>query len=266
MKNNNPVISICIPTYNRDNILRENMERLLVLPSFDDDVELVVSDNASTDSTSSIVRELCAKYPDKSIIYSCNSENIRDLNFLKVLSLGHGTYLKLLNDYTSFSDADLRMMKEKIRSIEHDEGHSLFFFQDIKNMKRGMTEICVSDVNQLVRTLNNKMTWISNFGCFHRQLPSLYSFQDRSRFMILQMMWLLYLTETSRVTTLVNITSYRCIEVESNKRTPYHFFTPHVVNYYDVLDSYVKRGLISKSTIRKDLSLIHISEPTRLID
>ena len=32
MKNNNPVISICIPTYNRDNILRENMERLLVLP------------------------------------------------------------------------------------------------------------------------------------------------------------------------------------------------------------------------------------------
>ena len=143
-------------------------------------------------------------------------------------------------------------MKEKIRSIEHDEGHSLFFFQDIKNMKRGMTEICVSDVNQLVRTLNNKMTWISNFGCFHRQLPSLYSFQDRSRFMILQMMWLLYLTETSRVTTLVNITSYRCIEVESNKRTPYHFFTPHVVNYYDVLDSYVKRGLISKSTIRKD--------------
>lgn len=108
MKNNNPVISICIPTYNRDNILRENMERLLVLPSFDDDVELVVSDNASTDSTSSIVRELCAKYPDKSIIYSCNSENIRDLNFLKVLSLGHGTYLKLLNDYTSFSDADLR--------------------------------------------------------------------------------------------------------------------------------------------------------------
>ena len=95
---NNPIISICIPTYNRDTILRENMERLLVLPSFDDDVELVVSDNASTDSTSSVVHELCVKYPNKSIVYSRNNENIRDRNFLKALSLGRGIYLKLLND------------------------------------------------------------------------------------------------------------------------------------------------------------------------
>lgn len=251
---NNPIISICIPTYNRDTILRENMERLLVLPSFDDDVELVVSDNASTDSTSSVVHELCVKYPNKSIVYSRNNENIRDRNFLKALSLGRGTYLKLLNDYTSFSDTDLKLMKDEIKRLADTENQSLFFFQDIKKIKKGVNSIRVSDVNQLVRTLNNKMTWISNFGCFRHQLPSLYGFQDRSQLMILQMIWLLYLTETSESTTLVNITSYHCLDIESNKRSPYNFFTPHVVNYYKVLDSYVKRGLISKSTIRKDRS------------
>lgn len=246
-----PLLSLCIPTYNRGAIVCENVERLLALPSFDDEVELVISDNASTDNTQTAVEALCRKYPDKQIRYSRNAENIRDRNFFKAMSLGHGEYLKLLNDYTSFSDDDLRLMKSEIMIHRGDDDVCLFFFENIKGAGPG-EKVYIADVDGFVRTLNNKMTWISNFGCFKRQLGGLGSFQEKSGMMILQMMWLLYLVSCSKSVVLVNITSYSCIRIANEKRTPYNFFTPHVVNYYVVLDEYVQRGLVSRSTIRFD--------------
>ena len=127
-KTNPYLISICIPTFNRSDILYQNLPRLLSLQAFDHEVELVISDNASTDNTKAAIEQLKAEFPDKNISYYRNDENIRDRNFLLALSRGKGHYLKLLNDYTSFSNDDLIYMKEKVRVHQNDPDFCLFFF------------------------------------------------------------------------------------------------------------------------------------------
>ena len=50
---NRPLLSICIPTYQRVALLKELLESLLPVNELTFAVELVVSDNASTDNASS---------------------------------------------------------------------------------------------------------------------------------------------------------------------------------------------------------------------
>lgn len=47
-----PLLSICIPTYNRAEYLAKSLDTLVCLPEFNSsEVEVVISDNASTDNT-----------------------------------------------------------------------------------------------------------------------------------------------------------------------------------------------------------------------
>lgn len=90
-----PVLSICIPTYNRCNYLEDTLKSIIV--QLTPEVEIVISDNASTDQTELIVGEFSKKYKD--IIYSrAEKNNGPDANFLRVVSLGRGEYCWLLSD------------------------------------------------------------------------------------------------------------------------------------------------------------------------
>lgn len=52
MENKRPLLSICIPTYNRAEILDKTLFLLFSNPDFNvDEIEVVVSDNCSTDHT-----------------------------------------------------------------------------------------------------------------------------------------------------------------------------------------------------------------------
>ena len=57
-----PRLSICIPTYNRADLLGDCLDRLLGLP-VDGSVEIVISDNASTDETPAVIAAHAAKTP-----------------------------------------------------------------------------------------------------------------------------------------------------------------------------------------------------------
>ena len=60
--NQSPILSLCIPTYNRANILEKTISRIVSCRSFDSDVELVISDNCSTDNTRQVCEHFAAKY------------------------------------------------------------------------------------------------------------------------------------------------------------------------------------------------------------
>lgn len=86
-------LSICIPTYNRAAFLGEALES--VIGQATDEVEIVVSDNASTDHTEALVRDYQSRFPR--IRYHRNPENLgADRNFLKVVELAEGEYCWLL--------------------------------------------------------------------------------------------------------------------------------------------------------------------------
>ena len=100
-------LSICIPTYNRAAFLGEALDS--VIRQATDEVEIVVSDNASTDNTEALVREYQARFPR--IRYHKNPENLgADRNFLKVVELGEGEYCWLLGSDDALAEGAIAAM------------------------------------------------------------------------------------------------------------------------------------------------------------
>ena len=108
-----PLLSICIPTFNRGNILNDVLNNYVNNPQFDNEVEIVISDNASTDITEEICMRYAEKYPN--VRYYKNKENLNNKNFPIVLDLAEGEYLKLLNDWVYLDEEGLGYMKRLIK-------------------------------------------------------------------------------------------------------------------------------------------------------
>ena len=91
MSNEQPRVSIGMPVYNGENFLKEALDSILA-QTFEN-FELIISDNASTDSTEEICQEYAAK--DKRISYHRNEQNIGGCrNFNRVFELSNSEYFK----------------------------------------------------------------------------------------------------------------------------------------------------------------------------
>jgi len=84
-----PLLSIALPVYNGSRHLREAIDSLLAQDV--GDLELVISDNASTDETAAICTEYASK--DSRVRYTCTEQNIgAAANFNRAFQLCSGTY------------------------------------------------------------------------------------------------------------------------------------------------------------------------------
>ncbi|MEK4509776.1 glycosyltransferase [Paenibacillus sp. FSL K6-2524] len=98
-----PLLSICIPTYNRANCLDACLNSIFSQVPNNDLIEVIVSDNASTDSTAKVAKRYCELYPN--LKYVRNTENIGgDRNILAAMQLGSGKFIKLQGDDDFFVD------------------------------------------------------------------------------------------------------------------------------------------------------------------
>ena len=72
-----PLLSICIPTYNRAEFLKDALDSILrqINENNKDKVEICISDNASEDNTEELVEEYQKKSPIP-IIYHKNEKNM----------------------------------------------------------------------------------------------------------------------------------------------------------------------------------------------
>lgn len=92
-----PLLSICIPIYNRPYETYLLLESIVAqLPPFLEQVELVLSDNNSTESSaiSELVSHYQTSYPDLRLVFNKNEANLGyDANIRKLISLSSGTHL-----------------------------------------------------------------------------------------------------------------------------------------------------------------------------
>ncbi len=95
---NTIALSICIPTYNRAPLLRENLNHLFrAVRGYEDCVEIIVSDNCSQDATSAVVASFQKELPK--ISYFRYSQEIHvDDHFLQLVSRASGEYVWLFGD------------------------------------------------------------------------------------------------------------------------------------------------------------------------
>lgn len=112
---NKPLLSICIPTYNRAKYLEECLESIVHQKWFDqENIEVIISDNASADNTTELVHKYQKNYSN--IKYHRNEENIGAIkNVFHLPSYASGEYVWFMSDDDMFSDIALENMLSVIK-------------------------------------------------------------------------------------------------------------------------------------------------------
>lgn len=123
-------VSFNIPTYNRSIYLDKNL-RIMIDQinrlNCHNDVEINISDNASTDDTNIVVRKFINANPRIRINYSCNKEDLGpDRNFLLAMNMAKGEYSLLWGDDDFLKEGGLKRIFELIQFGESNNVHILF--------------------------------------------------------------------------------------------------------------------------------------------
>jgi abequosyltransferase len=110
---NSPLLSFCIPTRNRAGFLREFLESLA--PQLTPEVEVVISDDASTDDTAAVVESFRSRLPQLTCV-RVDPALRYDRNLLHAVALARGEFCWLFGDDDRLEpnglSAVLRALKE----------------------------------------------------------------------------------------------------------------------------------------------------------
>ena len=240
-----PLLSICIPTYNRAEYLEKSLESLVSQPEFAQ-IEVVISDNASTDNTEEVCRSYQKKYPN--IVYFRNEENIHDRNFPTALMRANGIYRKLYNDNMIYLENSICYLLNLITSCMNDRPF-LFFLHGRSGPKRikNAEKIEVKTLDELIAFTSHHFTWLSGFGFWEDDCRNLEVTFSQCDTHIWQTYKGLELASSRRIV----IFTKKMIEPQyvQKKDFSYGLYTVFFKNFLNMLDKYVKAGLISLETI-----------------
>jgi len=151
------LLSFCIPTFNRADALKSCLQSIVGQDGFNDEVEVVIADNASTDHTAAVCAEFTSRYPN--IKYFKNDVNVgMEKNFVVVLGLANGQVLKLLNDYSILLPDSLKFMLDTVK--ENLEKKPVLIYHNVDHKK---AKLLCADFNPIMRAVSYWITWI---GCF----------------------------------------------------------------------------------------------------
>lgn len=91
-----PKLSICIPTYNRCEILKDSINEIIPI-LVDKDIEICISNNSSTDKTHEYIERLLKSYPI--IKYKKQPRNVGiDQNMIDVMLMATGEFILPIGD------------------------------------------------------------------------------------------------------------------------------------------------------------------------
>ena len=121
----NILLSICIPTYNREKYLSQSLDELFAqVDAYKQYLEILISDNCSSDGTRELVLSKIAGR-DIPVKYYRNEENIGgNNNFVKVINYSSGRYIYMMGDDDIIAPNFLQTMfgllhSEQVYSIIH---------------------------------------------------------------------------------------------------------------------------------------------------
>lgn len=240
------LLSICIPTFERDEILKNSLKHLTELPIFSesDQWEIVISDNASADRTQEIGLEFEGRHTGR-IHYYRNAENVNDDNFRMALSRGNGLYLKLCNDTLLLTDNGIREMLKCIS--EHIRSRPILYFRNEDS--RDSAHLCESFDN-FVENVGYMCTWIAEYGIWRDDFRSLVDFGRASEKMLIQVDATYRILAMKKRAVILRRHFFDLIPKPIHRGyEPSKIFGQ---NYFAILKPYVENGLVSQNTYNRD--------------
>ena len=184
------LLSICIPTYNRAEYLREALENITSDPAFDDRVEVVISDNASPDHTREVGEEFADRFPN--VRYFRNERNLVDENFEIVLRHGRGKYLKLFNDTLRLRPHSLAKI---LAIIEKSSDTEPIYFYNANDEFHYQHREC-ADKEDFLDASTFWITSIGGFGLWKKDIDIVSNSKQYSYLQFCQVVWSLRLADS----------------------------------------------------------------------
>lgn len=248
---NKPFLSICIPTYNRLEILKNTLDSIYKdLTDVDlADFEVIVSDNEPGQSAKVII----AEFKFENLHYHASTSN-GFLNSFNVLKLGNGMFLKLHNNYTMFRNGALKKMVNEIKENSIDK--PVIFYTNGLN-ESGKIEKFAS-FNSFMYRLSYLSSWSSGFGIWKEDFEMVYQDIDINDYFPQTS---LLLSQTQKKNYIIND-----IPIFDNQDIPkkggYNIFKVFSDYYVSLIKGSYIREQISKETFNKiktDLVLDYLS-------
>jgi abequosyltransferase len=233
------LLSICIPTYNRAEILDKTIDTFFNDPAFDERVEIVISDNCSIDSTEEVVTKYLHKH--RNIKYKKLPKNIgADLNVNIVLEMGEGLYLKTINDTISLKPGTLKYFLDIIDQSKNNLNPT-FFYQNVSFLNLNQV-VCCSNLNELVSNVSFYIGWLANFGIWRKDYLEM---ENKDRLAYLQFV------QADLTIRLINKNKFSYFHFgdfysieELEHKGGYNIFQTFGVKYLSIYDEYINSELL----------------------
>lgn len=236
-QNKQPLLSICIPTYNRASYLEGAILNIITDNAFGDEVEIIISDNASTDNTEEIAKKYTQKHYN--IKYYKNEENIRDKNFMLALQRGNGLYRRLFNDTLRFKEGALQKMLDIIRISS--QNRPLFFYQNISFLKPNTYKI-TKGVTAFFLNTSYWVTWIGNFGNWNNIIEEIPDPDECAPLLLAQVDWSFKIIKANPEAQIYYDDYFNSIVPA--KKGGYNFFNVFIINYLSIIKKSIRNPFL----------------------
>lgn len=249
------IISICIPTFNRSKLLAGTIESIVSQDRFinSDDVQIIISDNCSTDDT----QEVCLMYYNifsSKIVYNRNISNINDENFGVALSLGTGLYLKLNNDTLVHEPGSLDSMINFVLFYQYKKPILYFSNGFIKNNNNDIT-IC-ENFSAYIMHVGIWTTYVGSFGIWMDHYKNIKNFSRRASLQLPHTDTLFRSFEFSSKAVIVNYKYFT--NVNRGIKGGYDMLTVFMENYLFLLREQHEIGFLNTDAFQHERSAVLI--------
>jgi acetyltransferase-like isoleucine patch superfamily enzyme/glycosyltransferase involved in cell wall biosynthesis len=242
------LLSICIPTRNRASLLANTLESITAQQAFKDgdQIEIVVTDNCSTDNTQQVVAEFTERFPNK-ISYYRNQTDTGDRNIGISLSNGRGMFLKCHNDTLMCVDGSLANMIQIIEATKNEK--PILFFKNSNSETGELLTLC-NNINDFLANASFIVTWIGALGIWREDFDRLDDFSQDAHLKLPQTGSLLRMFSFGKRAIIVNQPYFHT--QQPGRKSGYNVAEVFGKNYLSILKPYLERGLISETVYQQE--------------
>lgn len=252
MQQKQPLLSICIPTYNRAKTLKASLDRFA--QEFDlvdiTEIEFYVSDNNSNDETPQVVRQATAN--GLHINYNRNSENIGpDGNFLYCMNHAAGKYVWLLGDDDFIKPGSLAYLLNLIRN--NDFG--LIHLSVLKEPKFSNEHTIFNNSEEFLKNVSYWITFMSG-SIFLREAVA--AIPDHHQYMSTNLLQVPFFIKSALMRKQNAFVCKQILDAGqvAENNGGYNFYNVFVENLLSIWGNFLRNNAITKNTynfIKKDL-------------
>lgn len=160
-----PILTIAIPAYNMEWCLEKNLSTYFS-PDLEDDLEVIILNNCSSDRTSEIAQRFCKKYPK--IFKQFNRESRGYGSSINAaLKVAQGTYFRVIDADDWVDTEELKRFLQYLQSCDTDIVQTDYTIVDMQTGARILRAAQTFGINY--------ETLYTDFSCAIKTLPAIHS-------------------------------------------------------------------------------------------